>query len=755
MLGRGLTMAACVVRSAQRSLTTFPQPGERLVSLRRLMETQEVVRVLEVHNGLSALIAEHATATRPDGTQATFDAMWSSSLTASASKGKPDIETVTTSERLQLVQDSLDASGKPLIYDGDTGGHPEIFHFTVRALERMGVSACIIEDKTGLKQNSLFGTERKQQLEDIDAFSEKIRAGQAAKLTEEFMIVARLEALIAGWGEEEALKRARAFIDAGADAIMIHSKDKSPDEVLSFLAAYSKFDRKVPVVTVPTTYNTITEAELVAAGSQIVIYANHMLRAAYPSMMGVAESILMHGRSKEADDTVMPVKNIITLIDDNTGMGATEAAAAARGAGGATGGGGVRAFSTSAHARPGARSFSSSAVSHSDVSPFSETVRDFLDPATFFDMLLENDISFFTGVPDSLLKDFCAYVSDHAPSHPGVEHEITANEGSAIALAAGYNMATGKVPLVYMQNSGLGNAVNPLLSLADPQVYSTPMMMLIGWRGEPGKKDEPQHIVQGERMAAMLAAMNIPFEVLPDYEDGARNTVSSLARIATERQCPVALLCRRQTFTKYSMQEPVVSTAPMTREDALRLCLSRLGPWDLVVSTTGFASREVFELREELGQGHERDFLTVGSMGHASAIALGIAKAKPSKDMYCFDGDGAMLMHMGNMATVGMSGLANFKHVINNNFAHDSVGAQPTGTAAIDVPAMARALGYTWAASAETEKEAAELFSELREHKDGPGLLEIRVRPGARSNLGRPTSSPVENKEQFMSFVRT
>jgi len=235
------------------------------------------------------------------------------------SKGKPDIETVTTSERLQLVQDSLDVSTKPLIYDGDTGGHPEIFHFTVRALENLGVSACIIEDKTGLKQNSLFGTERKQELESIPAFCDKIRAGQAAKVTKEFMIIARLEALIAGWGEEEALKRAEAFIDAGADAIMIHSKDKSPDEILSFLRAYAKFEKKVPVVTVPTTYNSITEAELIAEGSSIIIYANHLLRAAYPAMLGVAESILVNARSAEADATLMPVKQIITLIDDNTG----------------------------------------------------------------------------------------------------------------------------------------------------------------------------------------------------------------------------------------------------------------------------------------------------------------------------------------------------------------------------------------------------------------------------------------------------
>ena len=296
-------------------------PTHRLGALRRLLAraTREPVRALEVHNGLTAMIVEDAVGVRPDGTTATFDAMWSSSLTASASMGKPDIETVTTSQRLALVQDSLDASTKPMIYDGDTGGHAEIFRFTVRSLEAMGVSACIIEDKTGLKQNSLFGTERKQELADIETFSAKIAAGKAAQLSEDFMIVARLEALIAGWGEEEALKRAEAFIAAGADAVMIHSKEKAPDEVLSFLAKYNELDVKVPIIAVPTTYNTITEAQLVDAGASIVIYANHLLRAAYPAMRDVAETILVNARSKEVDDVLLPVKEIISMIDDNTG----------------------------------------------------------------------------------------------------------------------------------------------------------------------------------------------------------------------------------------------------------------------------------------------------------------------------------------------------------------------------------------------------------------------------------------------------
>lgn len=270
---------------------------------------------MEVHSGLSALIAEKV---RGENGEA-FDAVWSSSLTSSSIKGKPDIETVDTTARIGIVEDVLEVCSLPMVYDGDTGGLPEVFHFTVRSLERLGVSACIIEDKTGLKQNSLFGTDRKQQLEDIDTFCAKIKAGKAAQVTKEFMVVARMESLIAGYGEEEALNRAKACIEAGVDAIMIHSKEKDPAEVLSFLEAYNKFPNKVPVVAVPTTYNSITESELARAGVSIVIHANQLLRASYPPMLEVAQSILTHGRSKEADAKLMSVKQILTLIDDNTG----------------------------------------------------------------------------------------------------------------------------------------------------------------------------------------------------------------------------------------------------------------------------------------------------------------------------------------------------------------------------------------------------------------------------------------------------
>lgn len=284
-----------------------------------MIEEGTLVRAMEAHSGLSGLIVEHARGS--EGQR--FNCTWSSSLTASTIKGKPDIETVDTSQRVAQVEEVLEVTTLPMIYDGDTGGHaPQIFHFTVKTLERLGVSACIIEDKTGLKQNSLFGVERRQQLEDVDTFCEKIAAGKRAQVTSDFMIFARLEALIAGWGQEEALSRAKAYLDAGADGVMIHSKEKDGKEILQFIDEYNKFPNRGPLVCVPTTYNHMYESDLQSAGAQVVIHANQLLRVAYPPMMNCAETILSHGRSQEMDKELMPVKKILTLIDDGT----TEAA---------------------------------------------------------------------------------------------------------------------------------------------------------------------------------------------------------------------------------------------------------------------------------------------------------------------------------------------------------------------------------------------------------------------------------------------
>lgn len=288
-------------------------PEIRLKRLKRLINAKSIVRICESHSGLTGLIIEN-TSVDVNGTKREFDGMWSSSLTDSTSKGKPDIEAVDLTTRLHDLNDALECTTKPIIFDGDTGGKIEHFVFTVRTLERLGISAVIIEDKTGLKKNSLFGTEAIQEQDTIEGFCEKISAGKKAQITNDFMIIARIESFIAGKGLDDAMERAVAYIEAGADGIMIHSKDKSGDDIKGFCQALRKINKVIPIVVVPTTFNHIIEEELAAWGVNIVIYANHMLRSAYPAMLNTAKSILTHARSYEADEYCMPVKEILELI---------------------------------------------------------------------------------------------------------------------------------------------------------------------------------------------------------------------------------------------------------------------------------------------------------------------------------------------------------------------------------------------------------------------------------------------------------
>ncbi len=298
---------------AQDILNIGTTPDARLKKLRRLIELKPLVRVLEAHNGLTGRIVEETKLVN-NGFVKEFDAMWESSLTDSTSKGKPDTQAVDFTSRFQTIEQILEVTTKPMIVDGDNGGMIEHFGFTVRTLERLGVSAIIIEDKIGFKQNSLFGTEVQQSQDTVENFCKKIEVGKLSQVTSDFMVIARIESLILKSGLEDALKRSRAYIDAGADAIMIHSKEKDPSEILSFCEEYNKLDNKVPLVVVPSTYNMITEAELIKAGVKIVIYANHLLRSAYPAMRKTAETILEQGRSHETNELCMPIKDILTLI---------------------------------------------------------------------------------------------------------------------------------------------------------------------------------------------------------------------------------------------------------------------------------------------------------------------------------------------------------------------------------------------------------------------------------------------------------
>jgi len=288
-------------------------PDIRMKKLKRLISAKKIVRLLEAHNGLTGLIVENLQTTKDNGPRE-FDGMWLSSLTDSTAKGKPDIEAVDVTARMQTLNDIVEVTTKPIVYDGDTGGRVEHFVFTVKTLERLGVSAVIIEDKVGLKKNSLFGTDVDQMQDTIENFCHKISTGKKSQITDDFMIVARIESLILGIGVEDALKRAKAYIEAGADGIMIHSKEKSPDEILEFCRGYKIFEKKVPLVAVPSTYNVIYEKELADAGVNIVIYANQLLRSAYPAMIETATSILQNERSYEADKNMMQINEILTLI---------------------------------------------------------------------------------------------------------------------------------------------------------------------------------------------------------------------------------------------------------------------------------------------------------------------------------------------------------------------------------------------------------------------------------------------------------
>lgn len=296
---------------AQKEIGTTPDI--RLKRLRRLLNAKAVVRVMEAHNGLTGLIVEKASID-DNGQKKEFDAMWLSSLTDSTSKGKPDIECVDLTSRTNSIHDILEITTKPIIFDGDTGGKTEHFVFTVRTLERLGVSAIIIEDKVGLKKNSLFGTDVKQTQDSIENFSHKISEGKKSQVTEDFMIIARIESLILGAGVNDALQRAKAYIAAGADGVMIHSKDKDTTDLEEFCRRYSQFDDKVPLIAVPSAYSHVTERELSEWGISAVIYANHLLRSAYPAMMQAAEAILTNERAKECDNLCMPIKEILTLI---------------------------------------------------------------------------------------------------------------------------------------------------------------------------------------------------------------------------------------------------------------------------------------------------------------------------------------------------------------------------------------------------------------------------------------------------------
>lgn len=373
-----------------------------------------------------------------------------------------------------------------------------------------------------------------------------------------------------------------------------------------------------------------------------------------------------------------------------------------------------------------------------------------IHPKDFFSALNCRGVGFYVGVPDSLLANFCSYVDDNGGEK---QHLIAANEGNAVGLAMGYHMATGKVAVVYMQNSGLGNAVNPLTSLTDPEVYKVPMLFIVGWRGEPGYKDEPQHIKQGRVTLAQLDILDIPYLILEAKSD--INTILDAAFTKiSERNAPVALVVRKDTFADYRPKSngTILEKSTFEREAALDEILHLCSEDDLIITTTGKTSREIFELRVKYGQ-NQSDFLTVGGMGHTSSIALGLSIGQPNRRIVCIDGDGSLIMHMGSMPVIAKCRPQKFIHILLNNGAHESVGGQATSASVIKFSQLSPAVGYAGYAFAESPTELRNAWRSL-DNTIGPVLLEIKIKNGSRSDLGRPTSTAEQNKLAFMKGIR-
>ncbi len=360
------------------------------------------------------------------------------------------------------------------------------------------------------------------------------------------------------------------------------------------------------------------------------------------------------------------------------------------------------------------------------------------------------DADFYTGVPDSQLKALCNYLI----ATYGIDkkhHIIAANEGNCTALAAGYHLATGKVPVVYMQNSGEGNIINPVASLLNDKVYAIPMIFVVGWRGEPGIHDEPQHIYQGEVTVKLLEDMDIAtFVVSKETTEEELSAQMTVFQKLLDAGKNVAFVIRKGALS-YDGKVKYENSNTMVREEIIQHIVAVTGE-DPIVSTTGKASRELFETREANGQSHKYDFLTVGSMGHSSSIALGVALNKPDKKVWCIDGDGAVLMHMGSMAVLGANKPKNMVHVIINNGAHETVGGMPTVAAEIDFVSIAKACGYPNAVSV-ASFETLDTELNIAKNSDELSLIEVKCSIGARDDLGRPTTTAIENKQNFMDYL--
>jgi len=707
------------------------------LALRRLLHSKKMEFIMEAHSGLSAKVAA----------EAGFKALWASGLSVSASMGVRDRNEASWTQVTAVAEQIVQAApGIPVLVDGDTGyGDFNSARRLVQTLERCGVAGVSLEDKLFPKTNSFLpGVGGAQQdLADVEEFCLKLRACKESQANPHFNIIARVEALIAGCGMDEALYRADEYRKAGADAILIHSRQKEPSEIIDFLKTW---DNKIPVVIVPTTYGVgVSKDDFYDAGASVSIWANHNMRASVAAMRDTSDRLFASEQVLPAvERSITPVKEIFALMNEDE-MADDELK-----------------YIPPTKPVPAA---AADVPQQQRYLGYDYTPNKNINPDLIVDTLVNEGSTFFTGVPDSLLKNLCESIT-HSDSLTNV---VSANEGSAIALAAGNYLATKEVPVVYMQNSGLGNAVNPLLSLVHEDVYSIPMVVVVGWRGE--YMDEPQHMVQGGCMQKMITDMGFESIVLPVTADVDAATALKEAREFAERNsAPIFVIVRKDTFSKGSRNpesqkqlDGPFSETGMSRLEAIK-AIDSVCPKDdwMRICTTGKPSRELYDTTVNNRSGQIEDMLVVGSMGHASSIAQGVSlgmghKGNKSKGVLCIDGDGAAIMHMGSL-TQGGQLKTPMLHIILNNGTHESVGMENTAAAnpdTLNFTGVAKSCGYEEVKIAENIDDIAKFVAKYNEAEvTGPWMLEIRVGVSdPKAPLPRPAETPAQRKEGVMRHI--
>ena len=636
-------------------------------NLKNMLNSNKLEFFMEAHNGMSARIVQNTG----------FKGIWASGLTMSASNGLRDNNEMSWTQVLDSVEYMSDAVDIPILLDGDTGyGNFNNARKLITKLEQRNISGVCFEDKIFPKTNSFIDGET-QELANINEFCGKIQACKDVQTDPDFCVVARLESFIVGNGIEDALKRAEAYEEAGADAILVHSKRSDDKDIEEFM---KRTKVKKPIIIVPTTYSSVPTKKFQDMGISSIIWANFNMRASMKAIEETSKNIYENQSVNQVIDQVKTVKDIFEIQN-------------------------VKEL----------KQAENKYLNYIQKRRHSTRIERKVNTEIFFDHL-KNKIDFFAGVPDSLMKNLITIINEKS------DNITCANEGLALSLSAGYNLATKKIPCVYFQNSGLGNLINPLLSLNDENVYNIPALFLVGWRGEPNTKDEPQHFKIGQKTIPLLDTCDVKSVVLSSNTDEAIIQIDKAYEYINKTQKPYAIVISADTLSEYKSKNNPINKSELNYDIVINNILNMLDNKDsLFISSTGYISRTLYNKKSN----DKNVFYMVGSMGHCSQLSLGMALYSDKK-IICLDGDGSFLMHMGSLTTIGHFQPKNLIHVVFNNGIHNSVGKQPILFKNSNLNKIAEYSGYKKVYKIINEKELINVLKKVS-NEDGPILIEIEI----------------------------